>query len=69
MTYHKLRVTYDAYCEMLPELTAEQKRTIFDLLKEAREQAAYAGSAAEKSGVLDGPRGESTTFWRRRVST
>jgi hypothetical protein len=57
MTYNKLRVTYNAYCEMLPELTPEQKRTIFDLLKEAREKAAYAGSAEEKSGVFDRAKG------------
>jgi predicted glycoside hydrolase/deacetylase ChbG (UPF0249 family) len=53
MTYNKLRVTYDAYLDMLPELTPAQKQVIFDRLKEARDRAVYAGSAEEKSDVFN----------------
>jgi hypothetical protein len=53
MTYNKLRVTYDAYLEMLPDLTPAQKRVVFDTLKEARDKAVYAGSAEEKSDVFN----------------
>jgi hypothetical protein len=52
MTYHKLQVTYNGYLEMLPRLTAEQKRVVFEMLKEARDKAAYAGSAEEKTAIF-----------------
>jgi hypothetical protein len=52
MTYNKVRVTYDAYCDMLPSLTADQKARILGMLKEAREDAMDAGSAEEKSAVF-----------------
>jgi hypothetical protein len=53
MTYNKLRVTYDAYLDMLPELTPAQKQVIFDRLEEARDRAVHAGSAEEKSDVFN----------------
>src|SRR6185503_19559753 len=37
MTYNKVKVTYDAYCEIVPNLTQEEKARMLDLLKEARE--------------------------------
>ncbi len=53
MTYNKLQVTYNAYLDMLPTLTAEQKRVVFETLKEARDKAAYAGSSEEKSNIFN----------------
>lgn len=53
MTYNKLRVTYDGYLEMLPQLDDAQKRYIRDALVQARDRAVYAGSAREKSEVFD----------------
>ncbi len=53
MTYQKLQVTYNAYLEMLPDLTAAQKQVIFNTLKEARDKAVYAGSAEEKTEVFN----------------
>lgn len=52
MTYHKLQVTYDGYLQMLPKLTAEQKKVVFDMLREARDRAVYAGSAEEKTEIF-----------------
>jgi Spy/CpxP family protein refolding chaperone len=52
MTYNKVRVTYDAYCEIVPNLTARDRARILELLKEAREEAMDAGSAAEKAAVF-----------------
>src|SRR5439155_20003909 len=36
MTYNKVKVTYDGYCEIVPNLTREDKAHILELLKEAR---------------------------------
>src|SRR5207248_8891696 len=52
MTYNKVKVTYDAYCQFVPTLNDEQKAKILDLLKEAREEAIDAGSAEEKSAIF-----------------
>jgi len=52
MTYNKVEVTYNAYCEIVPNLTDPQKARILELLKEAREIAMDAGSAEEKSAVF-----------------
>jgi hypothetical protein len=62
MTYNKLRVTYDAYLDMLPELTPAQKQVIFDRLKEARDRAVYAGSAEEKSDVFNKYKGRINNY-------
>jgi|GEM_PF-1472407 len=52
MTYGKVPVTYDAYCDIVPNLTAPQKQRILELLKEAREEAMDAGNADEKSAIF-----------------
>jgi hypothetical protein len=48
MTYNVASVTYNAYGDMLPKLTAEQKEQIMKWLKEAREQAMDAESSEKK---------------------
>ncbi|WP_071884269.1 DUF3826 domain-containing protein [Niastella koreensis] len=48
MTYNVLNVTMTAYNEMLPNLTAEQKKQILDWLTEAREHAMDAESSDKK---------------------
>ena len=50
MTYGVLERTYNAYLELLPGLTDEQKRFIYKNLFEAREFAMDAGSSDEKHG-------------------
>jgi hypothetical protein len=62
MTYNKLRVTYDAYLDMLPDLTPAQKQVVFGMLKEARDKATYAGSAEEKSEVFNKSKGRVNNY-------
>lgn len=52
MTYNKVKVTYDAYCEIIPTLTDVQKAHILATLKEAREEAMDGGSSDEKSAIF-----------------
>ena len=52
MTYNKVKVTYDAYCEIIPTLTEAQRAHILTTLKEAREEAMDGGSADEKSAIF-----------------
>lgn len=48
MTYGVVPKTYAAFQEMLPNLTEEQKKFIFDNLIEAREHAMNSGTSKEK---------------------
>ena len=52
MTYNKVKVTYDAYCAIVPGLTDADKAKIQELLKAAREEAIDGGSAAEKTQIF-----------------
>jgi hypothetical protein len=48
MTYNVTSITYHAYLDMLPQLTAKQKEQIIKWLREAREQAMDAESSEKK---------------------
>ncbi|WP_442591107.1 DUF3826 domain-containing protein [Pedobacter sp. AW31-3R] len=48
MTYGVVPLTYGAYMEMLPQLTAPQKKQIMEWLVEAREKAMDAESSKKK---------------------
>lgn len=52
MTYNKVKVTYDAYCAIIPGLTDAEKAKILELLKQAREEAVDGGNAPEKSAIF-----------------
>jgi hypothetical protein len=52
MTYGKVKVTYDAYCVIVPNLTDTDKAMILELLREARDEAIDGGSASEKSEIF-----------------
>jgi hypothetical protein len=52
MTYNKVKVTFDAYCQIFPSLTDADKAKILDLLKAAREEAMDGGSAPEKTAIF-----------------
>lgn len=52
MTYNKVQVTYDAYCQILPKLTEAEKSRILAALKAAREEAMDGGSADEKTAIF-----------------
>ena len=62
MTYNKLKVTYDGYLEMLPDLTPAQKAAVFEMLKEARDKATYAGSAEEKTEIFNRYKGRANNY-------
>lgn len=52
MTYNKVSFTYNAYCEIIPDLTDADKAKIMDLLKAAREEAIDGGNAPEKTAIF-----------------
>jgi Protein of unknown function (DUF3826) len=52
MTYNKVKVTYDAYCSIVPDLTDSEKAKIQEQLMLAREEAMDGGSAPEKSEIF-----------------
>jgi len=52
MTYRVMPVTYTAYLDMIPALTAEQKEKLYIWLKEARELAMDEGSSEDKHKVF-----------------
>ncbi len=52
MTYNKVKVTYDAYCAIVSNLTDAEKARILELLKLAREEAMDGGNAPEKSAIF-----------------
>ena len=52
MTYNVVTLTYDGFCDMIPELTETQKAYILAQLKEARELAMDGGSSKEKHAVF-----------------
>mgnify|MGYP006171720781 FL=1 len=52
MTYGVLPVTYTAYQDMIPSLTEEQKKKIYDWLIEARELAMDGESSDKKHAIF-----------------
>ena len=62
MTYNKVKVTYDAYCKMIPAMTEEQKAHVLALLKEARELAMDGGSAEEKTAIFGKYKGKINNY-------
>jgi hypothetical protein len=52
MTYDKVKVTFTAYCQILPSLDETEKAKILDALKQAREEAIDGGTADEKSAIF-----------------
>jgi hypothetical protein len=62
MTYNKVEVTYNAYCQIVPKLTEADKAKILEFLKEAREEAMDCGSADEKSAVFKKYKGKINNY-------
>lgn len=62
LTYNKVQVTYQSYCEMLPELTEKEKTYILKILKEARELAIDGGSSEEKTAIFEKHKGKINNF-------
>ena len=53
MTYKKVQKTFEAYCNLFPKLTDEEKAMVLAKLKAAREQAMDEGSSTAKHAVFD----------------
>ena len=62
MTYNKVAVDFNAFCDMLPQLTDAQKQYILTQLKEARETAMDQGSSKEKHDVFGKYRGRINNY-------
>jgi hypothetical protein len=62
LTYNKVQVTYDAYVQIVPGLTSEEKETMLAMLKDAREEAMDGGSADEKSAVFKKYKGKINNY-------
>ena len=62
MTYGKVQFTYTGYVTQYPNLTAEQKEKIMDLLKEAREDAMDGGSSEEKTAIFQRYKGKINNY-------
>jgi len=62
MTYGKVKVTYDAYVEIVQTLTSEQKEKILAMLKDAREEAIDGGSSEEKSAIFNKYKGRINNY-------
>lgn len=52
MTYNKVTFTYNAYCNIVPDLSEADKAKVMEYLKQAREEAVDGGSAPEKSAIF-----------------
>jgi hypothetical protein len=62
MTYRVFPLTFAAYQDMLPRLTAEQKNQIYTWLKEARELAMDAESSDKKHAVFGKYKGKINNY-------
>jgi hypothetical protein len=62
LTYNKVQVTYDAYVQIVPGLTSDEKTTMLAMLKDAREEAMDGGSADEKSAVFKKYKGKINNY-------
>jgi len=62
LTYNKVHVDFNAFCDMLPQLTEPQKAYILEQLKEAREVAMDGGNSAEKQAIFGKYRGRINNY-------
>lgn len=62
MTYRVFPITYAAYQDMIPTLSAEQKTQIYNWLKEAREKAMDAESSDKKHAVFGKYKGKINNY-------
>jgi len=62
MTYGTVKVTYDAYCEIVLNLTEPEKQKILELLKQGREEAMDGGSHKEKAAIFEKYKGKINNY-------
>ncbi|HSV27758.1 MAG TPA: DUF3826 domain-containing protein [Sedimentisphaerales bacterium] len=65
IVWRKVPVTYNAYLELLPQLTEEQKARILEILKEGREEAMMAGSSEERTRIFGRYKGRVNIYLSR----
>lgn len=66
MTFNVVKVTYEAQCDMIPTLKAEEKQQIMAWLLEARELAIDAESSKKKHEVFGKYKGRINNYLTRR---
>lgn len=66
MTYNVVKVTSDAYSDMIPRLTAEEKAQILAWLKEARELAIDAENSNKKHETFKKYKGRINNYLSKR---
>lgn len=66
MTYNVVKVTSDAYSDMIPRLTAEEKEQIMAWLKEARELAIDAENSNKKHETFKKYKGRINNYLSKR---
>ena len=66
MTFDVVRVTYTAYCDMIPTLTNEEKAQIMLWLIEARELAVDAESSNKKHETFKKYKGRINNYLSKR---
>ena len=66
ITYNKVQVTYDAYCDMIPSLTDEEKAQMYAWLCEARDLAIDAESSNKKHEVFNKYKGRINNYLSAR---
>ena len=66
MTYNVVNVTYEAQCDMIPTLKAEEKLQILTWLKEARELAIDAESSKKKHETFGKYKGRINNYLSKR---
>jgi len=66
MTYGVVKVTYDAFLNMIPSLTDEEKKQIFAWLLEAREYAIDGESSSKKHEIFGKYKGRINNYLSKR---
>lgn len=66
MTYGVVKVTYDAFCDMIPSLTDEEKKQIYAWLLEAREYAIDGESSSKKHEIFGKYKGRINNYLSKR---
>lgn len=62
MTHGVVQVTYNAYLEIVPDLTSADKAKILELLKEGREEAMDSGSSKERAAIIKKYKGKINNY-------
>jgi Protein of unknown function (DUF3826) len=62
MTHGVVQVTYNAYLEIVPNLTDADKAKILELLKDDREEAMDAGNSKERAAIIKKYKGKINNY-------